>query len=56
MLSNTEIINLVACHFCCAMIGQPCMWHREGDPDGRKRVAKESHAARIALAQKKYER
>lgn len=52
-LSNSDIISLAACHFCCAPIGQPCIWHRAGDPDGKKRVAKESHIARQQLAEKK---
>jgi len=53
-LTNIDIIALAACPFCAAYRGDPCTWHRAGDPDGQKRVAKESHVARIELARKKF--
>lgn len=52
-MTNQEIINLAACHVCCAMRGEPCTFPRPADPSGKKRAAKASHADRIKRAQKK---
>jgi len=51
-MTNDQIINIAACHDCCAMRGEPCQWTRQADPSGKRKVARQSHPDRISRAEK----
>jgi len=49
-----QIIDMAACHTCCAMRGEPCTFSRADDPYNRRARARQSHLDRIQRARKKY--
>lgn len=52
MLDKLSIIRLAACHTCCAMRGEPCIFARKDDPYGHRMAARQSHLDRIERARK----
>lgn len=46
------VIQIAACHTCCAFRGEQCTFAPVDDPEGRKWKAKESHPDRIRRATK----
>lgn len=54
-LDKEQIIRLAACHTCCAMRGQPCVFSRSDDPRNLRAAARQSHPDRIKRARKIFE-
>lgn len=51
-MSNEDVIRAVACHKCCAYRGEPCVFSRREDPEGRRSYARKSHDSRTIKARK----
>lgn len=51
-LDKDQIIQLAACHTCCAKRGEPCVFARVDDPHGRRMAARQSHRDRVIRARK----
>jgi hypothetical protein len=49
-LSASTIIQTTACHTCCAMRGEPCLFNRTDDPEGKRHAARDSHLDRKSRA------
>lgn len=53
--NKQQIIDLAACHECCARIGEPCTFTRKEDPRNQRAKALHSHLDRIQRARKRWQ-
>lgn len=53
-MSKDDIIRTAACHVCCARLGDPCLFNREEDPEGKRRIARDSHDKRVLMAKERW--
>lgn len=54
-MSYDDIIRLAACPTCAAYRKEPCSFVRCEDPQGVRRLRRQSHDARVIIARKQFE-